>query len=53
MLICLVTLMVNLTATSFNDQDFVSMTRAQHVCKVDKRYAGCLTKFIKKKTRNI
>jgi hypothetical protein len=25
------------------------MTRAQHVCKVDKRYAGCLTKFIKRK----
>ena len=53
MLICLTTMLVNITNINFTDQDLKALKRAEYVCSHDARYSDtpCLKKFLKKDTR--
>lgn len=53
MLICLTTLLLNITNIEFNKQDYNALKRAKYVCRSDARYKDtpCLKKFLKKETR--
>lgn len=53
MLICLATMLVNITNINFTDQDLKALKRAEYVCGHDARYKDtpCLKKFLKKETR--
>ena len=45
-LICLTTVLLNLTNIPFNEQDFKAIARSEQVCK--ERYKGCITTFQKR-----
>jgi hypothetical protein len=53
MLICLTTLLLNITNIEFNKQDYNALKRAKYVCSSDARYKDtpCLKRFLKKETR--
>lgn len=49
-LVCLTTIIVNLSKESFNSEDEVSLARAIEQCKLVYDDAPCLVKFIKTET---
>lgn len=53
MLICMTTIIINLSNIKLNDTDFKAIKRSQHVCSSDVRYNDqpCLKKFVKKEER--
>lgn len=53
MLICMTTIIINLTTFPLNNTDFKAIKRSQFVCSSDKRYNDqpCLKKFVKKEKR--
>jgi len=53
MLICLTTLLLNITSIEFTKQDYNALKRAKYVCANDSRYSDTpyLKRFLKKETR--